>query len=268
MKKKDLKETLKQEIESEAATLERRVSTKKHLATLEMPKDSYKELMERIKAREKEMKEEKANARLHQRAKILPFPAPARRKTKTWATVAMVVVLVAGTGVGVKGAQLYMLKVEQQEGNVAYDIITDTEDIRFIELNEEDAYEKIEKELGILALRLADKPNGLKMEKVYIEAEMGEAVMEFCYNDNILSIYENKQNAKASFNAQVDGKEVDKIETFYLEKELEILEIDKKDGNIFYWVQLEYGNAYYQLSTDMELEYFKNILYGLVFKNE
>ena len=161
-----------------------------------------------------------------------------------------------------------MLKVEQQEGNVAYDIITDTEDIRFIELNEEDAYEKIEKELGILALRLADKPNGLKMEKVYIEAEMGEAVMEFCYNDNILSIYENKQNAKASFNAQVDGKEVDKIETFYLEKELEILEIDKKDGNIFYWVQLEYGNAYYQLSTDMELEYFKNILYGLVFKNE
>ena len=74
--------------------------------------------------------------------------------------------------------------------------------------------------------------------------------------------------AKASFNAQVDGKEVDKIETFYLEKELEILEIDKKDGNIFYWVQLEYGNAYYQLSTDMELEYFKNILYGLVFKNE
>lgn len=100
MKKKDLKETLKQEIESEAATLERRVSTKKHLATLEMPKDSYKELMERIKAREKEMKEEKANARLHQRAKILPFPAPARRKT--WATVAMVAVLVVGTGVGVR----------------------------------------------------------------------------------------------------------------------------------------------------------------------
>ena len=78
MKKKDLKETLKQEIESEAATLERRVSTKKHLATLEMPKDSYKELMERIKAREKEMKEEKANARFCPAA-----PAPFRFPPKT-----------------------------------------------------------------------------------------------------------------------------------------------------------------------------------------
>ncbi len=265
MKKKDLKETLKQEIESEAATLERRVSTKKHLATLEMPKDSYKELMERIKAREKEMKEEKANARLHQRAKILPFPAPARRKTKTWATVAMVAVLVAGTGVGVKGARLYMLKVERQEGKLAFDIMTDTEDILYVELGEEEAYEKIENEIGILALRLADKPNGMKLDKVYIEAEMGEAIMEFHNSTNILSIYENKQYNNASFNAQLDGKEVDIVKTFYLEKELEI---DKKDGNRFYWVQMEYGNAYYQLSTDMELEEFKNILYGLVFKNE
>ena len=215
MKKKDLKETLKQEIESEAATLERRVSTKKHLATLEMPKDSYKELMERIKAREKEMKEEKANARLHQRAKILPFPAPARRKT--WATVAMVAVLVAGTGVGVKGAKLYMLNVEKQEEG-AFDIITDTEDIRYIELNEEEAYDKIEEKIGILALRLTDRPKEMVLKELFIDTKIGEALMEFQYDNHILTIYENKQNRDVSFNAQQDGVVVDTIEIFHLDR--------------------------------------------------
>lgn len=267
MKKKDLKETLKQEIESEAATLERRVSTKKHLATLEMPKDSYSELMERIKAREKEMKEEKANERLHQKAKILPFPAPTRRKTKTWATVAMVAVLVAGTGVGVKGAKLYILNVEKQEGGNAFDIITNTEDIRYVELNEEEAYEKIEEELGILALRLTDRPKEMELGKVYIDAETGEALMEFYFDNGILSIYENKKNRNVSFNAQQDGVVVDTVEVFHLGKVVDITEFDKGNGEIFYTTQLVHGNAFYYLSSDIEMEKLESILYGIIFKN-
>ncbi len=263
MKKKDLKETLKQEIESEAATLERRVSTKKHLATLEMPKDSYKELMERIKAREKEMKEEKANARLHQRAKILPFPAPARRKT--WATVAMVAVLVVGTGVGVKGARLYMLNVEQQEGGRAFNIITDTENVQYVELEEEDAYEKIEKALGIHALMLTDRPKGLKLEKVYIDSDSGEALMEYHYGDHVFTIYENKQNSNATFRAQQDGKVVDTVEVFHLGKTIDVIEIDKGNNELSYIAQLEHGNAFYYLSSDIELDILENILYGIIF---
>ncbi len=265
MKKKDLKETLKQEIESEAATLERRVSTKKHLATLEMPKDSYKELMERIKAREKEMKEEKANARLHQRAKILPFPAPARRKT--WATVAMVAVLVAGTGVGVKGAKLYILNVEKQQEKGAFDISTETEDVFYVELTEKEAYEKIEEELGILALRITDRPNGFELEKTYIDKDMGEAVMEFHFGDDTFTIYQNKQNRNMAFNAQQDGVFVETIEIFHLGKTIDIMEFDKGNGELSYVAHLEYGNAFYYLSGDIELEKLESIIYGIVFKN-
>lgn len=268
MKKKDLKETLKQEIESEAATLERRVSTKKHLATLEMPKDSYKELMERIKAREKEMKEEKANARLHQRAKILPFPAPARRKTKTWATVAMVAVLVAGTGVGVKGAKLYILNVEKRQQDAGFDIITDNGNIYYVELSEKEAYKKIENDIGILALRLENKPKGMKLGNVFIDAEIGEALMEFYYDDHVLTVYENKQNKNGAFNTKLDGVFVDTIEIFHLGQSVEITEVDKGDGELFYSIQLEYANAFYYLSSDIELEKLKDILRGIIFKNE
>lgn len=258
MKKKDLKETLKQEIESEASALERRVNTQKSLASLEMPGDSYEDLMEKIR----EKKEHKSEMVSEPSVKILPFGI----RRKALATAAMVAVLVIGAGLGVNGARVYVLSVEEQgEG---FDIITDTENISYVDLTEEEAYDKIEEEIGILALRVADKPKNMNLEKVYVDAESGEAIMEFCYKECILSIYENKQNDNASFNTQMDGKKIDKVETFYLGKKLDVLEIDKKDGSTFYWTQLEYGNAYYQLSTDMALDEFKNVLYGLVFKTE
>lgn len=262
MKKEDLKEKLKQEIELEASALERRVNTKKSLASLEMPEDSYEDLMKRIQA--KEESEQESVDKPKRKVKIIPFGT----RRKALATVAMVAVLVVGTGLGVNGAKLYMLNVKNRDQNDRVDIAVDTDDIFYVNLTEEEAYEKIEEEMGILALRLADKPKGMELGEVIINAEMGEALMEFYYDDYALSVYENRQNKNASFNAQLDGKIIDKVETFYFEKELDVLEIDKKDGNTFYWVQLEYGNAYYQLSTDMKLDEFKNVLYGLVFKSE
>ena len=84
MKKKDLKELLKQEIESEASALERRVNTKKSLTSLEMPEDSYEQLMERIK-QNKKLEVETA-------AEMNPVIIPFRQK-KALAALAMVAVL-------------------------------------------------------------------------------------------------------------------------------------------------------------------------------
>lgn len=250
MEKEDLKERLTQEIETEALILERRVNTKKELASLEMPEDSYEQLMKRIREKEE------AKARKRQLSR------------KALATAAMVMVLVTIVGVGVNGARLYVLNVENREKNGKLDIIASTDDAFYVELTEDDAYEKVEEDIGILALRLGNKPNGMELEKIYIDVEMGEAIMEFHYNDYILNLYQNKQNENASFNVKSDGKVVDTIETFYLGKELEILEVDKIDGNVAYQVQMEYGNAFYYLSSDMSLEEFKNILYGIIFKSE
>ncbi len=263
MKKKDLKETLKREIESEATALERRVNTKKSLASLEMPEDSYEDLMERMKA--KENTEPKPESDTKPSVKRIPFHAKAQRRAL--ATAAMVAVLVAGAGLGVKGARVYMLKVEKQEGGRAFDIITDTENVQYVELDEEDAYEKIEENLGILALRLTDRPKGLELGKVYIESNMGEAVMEFHYDDHILTIYENKQNSNASFRAQQDGVVIDTIEVFHLGKTVDIIEIDKGSNELSYIVQLEYGNAFYYISSDMELDKLEIILFGIIFNN-
>lgn len=260
MKKKELKGILKQEIESEASAWERRVNTKKSLASLEMPENSYDELMERIR----EKKEQGIEPEKKSTNKIIPFCTG----RKALVTVALVVVLVAGAGLGVHGARLYILNISNREQNNKVDIAMNTEDIFYVELSEEEAYAKIEEEIGIPALRFTEKPKEMELKKVYIDAEMGEGIMEFYYNDCILNVYENKQNANASFQTSLDGKIVGKIDAFYLGKELEILKIDKSDGNMAYQVQLEYGNAFYRLISDMKQEEFEDILDGLIFRND
>ncbi len=252
MEKQDLKKRLKQEVESEASALERRVNTKKELASLKMPDDSYEELMKRISSKE--------NAR-HKTIFFRNSPK------KALATAVMAALMVTITGLGANAARLYLLKVENRENSGKPDIMIDTDAVTIEEINEEEAYERIEEEIGILALRIIDRPKGMELAKTYIDADMGEAMMEFCYQDRILSIYENKQNKSSSFNIQLDGKIVDTIETFYLGEELEILQIDKANGTMAYQVQIEYANAFYYLSGDLELEEFKNILYGVIFKN-
>ncbi|MCI8558410.1 MAG: DUF4367 domain-containing protein [Lachnospiraceae bacterium] len=250
MEKEDLKERLTQEIETEALILERRVNTKKELASLEMPEDSYEQLMKRIREKEE------AKARKRQLSR------------KALATAAMVMVLVTIVGVGVNGARLYVLNVENRKKNGKLDIVASTDDIFYVELTEKEAYEKIEEEIGILALRLSDKPQGMELGDVFIDTEMGEALMEFYYNNHILTIYENKQNKDASFITNLDGQVIDTIESFYLGKELEILKVNETNGKIVYQTQMEYANAFYYLSSDIELDEFENILCGIIFNNE
>lgn len=249
MEKEDLDERAKQEIESEALLLERRVNTKKELASLKMSEDSYEKLMNTIWEKEKLKRKRRS---LHR---------------KTLATAATVALLITVAGLGVNGARLYVMEAVKQEDESIYDITTDADDNFYVNLTEEEAYDRIEEELGILALRLGNKPNGMELGDVFIDAEMGEAVMEFHYNNHVLSIYENKQSTSAYFQTHLDGEVVDTIELFYLGKGIEILKIDKNDGNIAYHAQLEYGNAFYHLISDMEITEIENILYGIIFIN-
>ncbi len=250
MENGDLEEKLRQEIENETIQLERRVNTKKELASLKMPENSYERLMSEIHKKEKSKSKKSV------------------RFKKALTTAATAAIFISMAGVGASGAKLYVMKVAEQQSDGSYDITTDKDENFYVELTEEEAYERIEEEIGILALRLGSKPNGMELMDVFIDAEMGEALMEFQYDDYILTIYENKQIKDASFNAQLDGKLIETIDTFYLQKSIEIIEVDNNDGVIFYRTQIEYMNAYYLLSSDMNLEQFESILYGIIFKSE
>ena len=267
MNDEKIRERISREFEQEAYDLEKRLRERRaadpELAAMKMPDDSFDDLMRRIAAEQKET--ESGSVKNEDTASP---KKPFHIRKRVLLAVAAAAVLAAAMGVGATGAKLFVPKVENssKDGELNTTIINgDMEEDR--DITEEEAYEEIEERLGIQALRLSDKPDGMKLEKVYIDENMGEAQMEFVYNEQVLTIYENKQNDNTAFEKEVDGKIVDTMEVFYLDKRLNIVQVDKGNGKCFYDVEIEQGNAYYYINSDLELDEFEKIIMGIIFRS-
>ena len=106
----------------------------------------------------------------------------------------------------------------------------------------------------------------MELEKVYIDETMGEAQMEFYDDEHILKVYENKQSSSVTFDTQFDGQVIDVISLFYTNQELSILKIERETLSPSYAVELERGNAYYYITSDLELDEFEEIIQGIFFE--
>ncbi|MGN8801050.1 hypothetical protein ACTNCH_04325 [Candidatus Merdisoma sp. HCP28S3_D10] len=262
-----LRERINREFERESDALERRLQERQiadpELAAMKMPDDSFDDLMRRIAAEQKET-ESVSMENTDRKFSKKPF----RIRKRVLLSVAAAAVLAVAMGVGATGAKLFVPKVENssEDGEFNTRIISgEIEEDR--DITEEEAYEEIENRIGIQALRLGYKPEGMELEKVYIDGNMYESQMEFSFKDSMLIVYENKQNDEAIFEKKLDGKEIDVVDVFYMNKILKIVQIDKGDETYFYATEIEYGNAYYYISTDLELAIFKELLEEIYFKN-
>lgn len=254
MRKNKFRRWIKKEIETEAEALEQQVEANEELSSVRMPDDSYADLMKRIEAREK--------------SSAAPAPKAFHIRRRTLLAVALVAILLAAVGVGASGERLFSPTVESRMEDGEYNVrIINGDDEIYMEVSEEEAYDEIEERLGILALRLGYKPQGMELENVYIDEGMGEAQMEFCYGDENLKIYMNKQHSNVTFDTQFDGQIIDAVEVFYYDKKLYILEIDGNTKNSFYATELEQGSAYYQIIAELELDVFEEIVRGIFFEN-
>lgn len=141
------------------------------------------------------------------------------------------------------------------------------EDNKVIEAeNEEEAYQKIEKELGIKPVKVIDIPKKTKFIKAVIEKELG--VGEFYYQyqgENIVYVIDEDQ-AKNSIGITMED-EVIKDYTLKVEgvliniKECEIASTKQKR----YYASFDYKETKYFLSGIMEQEEFEQILKNLYF---
>lgn len=246
---------IEKEIETEAEALEKKADEAAgedpELSSLRMPEDSYEDLMKRI---EKTKRKASAPRTFHIRRRAL-------------IAVGLAAALLAALGLGASGERLFAPKVESQAEDGEYNVtIISGDDVYHVELTEEEAYEEIEDRLGILALRLGYKPQGMELEKIYIDENMGEAQMEFSYKNFILRIYENKQTSNSAFDTNIDGRIIDKVKMFHYSGEVDVLEIDGNEETDFYAAELEQGNAYYRVVSNTNLSEFKEIIQGMFFE--
>ncbi len=254
MRKDKFHEWIKRELESEAQGLEKKTaddaSEDAELAGLQMPEDAQADLLRRI--RERHLEEPKPKAfHVSRRALAASFLAA---------------VLLAAVGIGASGERLFAPKVEGQIENGEYNVtIASGDEEIYKDMSEEEAYDEIEERLGILALRLGYKPREMELTKVFIDENLGEAQMDFVYGDYILRIYENKQSSEAVFDTQVDGDIIDSVQMFHYNELLKILEIERDGKNPSYTAQLERGNAYYRITSGVDLNQFKEIVSSIFF---
>ena len=256
MRENKFRKWIRTEIETEAEALEKKAEENTELSSLHMPEDSFADLMSRIEA-------EKKNAAGNSSA-IRPYHI----RRRTLVAVALTAVLLAALGLGASGERLFAPTVESEIADGEYNVrVINGEDVQYFDWTEEEAYEEIEERLGILALRLGYKPKGMELSKVSIGGDMGEAQMEFTYEDSVLRIYENKQKSGASFDAQVDGEIIDTIEIFHYDEILNLWKIDRDNEQSSFVTYFERGNAYYQLVSNLDVEELKEIIREIFFES-
>lgn len=257
MRENKFRKWIRTEIETEAEALEKKAEENTELSSLHMPEDSFADLMSRIEA-------EKKNAAGNSSA-IRPYHI----RRRTLVAVALTAVLLAALGLGASGERLFAPTVESEIADGEYNVrVINGEDVQYFDWTEEEAYEEIEESLGILALRLGYKPKGMELEDAYIDENMGEAQIDFYYGDSILKVYGNKQNTEAIFETQIDGQVIDRVNMFQYDEGIDILQMDQDDNDSkLFAIQLESGNAYYYIISDVNISIFKEIVQGLFFES-
>ncbi len=256
MRKDKFREWIKRELESEAQGLEKKTAddaaADEELSGLQMPEGSQEELLKRIR----------------ERRGAAPAPRAFHMSRRALVAAALAAVLIAAAGIGASGERLFAPKVEGQIEDGEYNVtIASGDDEIYKEMSEEEAYDEIEERLGILALRLGYKPRGMELKRVTIGEDMGEAQMDFSQGEYILRIYENKQNSEAIFEGQTDGKIIDSVQMFHCDESVDILKIDGDKIEAFYIINLERGNAYYYVSSNLELDILKEVIRGMYWKS-
>lgn len=191
-----------------------------------------------------------------------------KKSLRVYVALAAVMIMVLAVSISSVGDGRSLMKtIKSMVGEREVVKVNSGEDNKVIEAeSEEEAYQKVEKELGIKPVKVIDIPKKTKFIKAVIEKELG--VGEFYYQyqgENIVYVIDEDQ-AKNSIGITMED-EVIKDYTLKVEgvliniEECEIASTKQKR----YYASFDYKETKYFLSGIMEQEEFEQILKNLYF---
>lgn len=217
--KKLRKLSLKEELEKEAAEIEKELAEDPELDNLKVSKELDDAIYAEIQRYEKEQEENK----------IKEFPLRAykkKKRAKLIVALVAILVLVMGMSVSSVGSKSYMKElIEKFTGKSQVDV-TNVKDMDSHEVNDNDeieAYHEIDDMIGQKVVRITDRPKEMYFQSYNIDSEMQQAQVFYKYLDEIIryEIYLNRTDSsqgttkedvkKEIYNIDIDGNKV-KIE--------------------------------------------------------
>ena len=274
----ELREWVKKQMEKENRSLENnffsRVFGRKDDITDEELDRFFADAMERIKMQEELQKEEekKEHLRKEKWKKRFSFKGDSavgyRKLSKVAGFVIVCAIAVFAASMTIEANRNYFVdSVKYLTGNDTKILIDNDASNDKPSLDEEQARDKIEEEMGVEVPEFLYRPETFEFYKYEMTPESGIARLQYWYQDTVISLYisNNFENIQSN-SFSLPGES---IETLYMLKEeipVSIIEIQEKENEPpIYLAEWEWKNHYYQLSAKMKKNIFEKILKEMIF---
>ena len=186
-----------------------------------------------------------------------------KRVGKVGLLVAILGCVLMGTGIGASGKRSYeFLARESNQGKS--NIWNNTENLESV-YEVDEAYEEINKILGVNALKLLYVPEGMVLTEVLYGE--GYARMNFTKDGNYIYIIQSLYPVENSSNATSDRKVIGSVLNKNINKNLEIKENLLSEKNIEYSTEFAIDKTYYYLAGVISKEDFELILKKVYYDN-
>ena len=260
--KKLRKLSLKEELEKEAAEIEKELAEDPELDNLEVSKELDDAIYAEIQRYEKEQEEDK----------IKEFPLRTYKKKKRAKLVVALVailVLVMGMSVSSVGSKSYMKElIEKFTGKSQMDV-TNVKDMNSQDTNEWEeniAYQKVDEMIKVNCVRLLDGPKEMHFISYNINEDIQQADLFYEYKGETIryEIYLNQTDSSRGVTREDSEVNVYEIEVDGNKVEIEERKIEKI-GEKSLIAEFEYKGVYYQLKGIMKKSDFNKIIKNLKF---
>ena len=260
--KKLRKLSLKEELEKEAAEIERELAEDPELDNLEVSKELDDAIYAEIQRYEKEQEEDK----------IKEFPLRTykkKKRAKLLVALVAILVLVMGMSVSSVGSKSYMKAlIEKFTGKSQMDVtnVKDMDSQETDEWEENMAYRQVDEMIKGKSIRIWDMPKGMKFINYSINEEIQQADIFYKYKGETIryEIYLNQTDSSKGVTKEDSEVKVYEIEVDGNKVEIEERKIEKLSEKSLI-AEFEYKGVYYQLKGIMEKAEFNKIIKSLKF---
>ena len=260
--KKLRKLSLKEELEKEAAEIEKELAEDPELDNLKVSKELDDAIYAEIQRYEKEQEEDK----------IKEFPLRTykkKKRAKLIVALVAILVLVMGMSVSSVGSKSYMKElIEKFTGKSQVDVANvkdmDSKDVE--DAAEKDAYRKVDDMIKRKCVRILKRPEKMHFVSYNINEDIQQADLFYEYKGETIryEIYLNQTDSSKGVTKEDSEVNVYEVEIDGNKVQIEERKIEKI-GEKSLIAEFEYKGVYYQLKGIMKKSEFNKIIKNLKF---
>ena len=274
----ELREWVEKQMEKENRAMENnffsRVFRKKDDITDEELDRFFADAIKRLEMQEELKKEEEEKERLRKEKwkKCFSFKGDSavgyRKLSKVAGFVIVSALAVFAASMTIEANRNYFVdSVKYLTGNDTKILIDNDASNDKPSLDEEQARDKIEEEMGVEVPEFLYRPETFEFHDCFIRKEAGTSNLQYWYKDSIVTLYISDSLEKLQSNSL--SLRENSFKTVYTDKgeiPVTISETKEKEGvEPIYLAEWERKGFYYQLSARMEKEIFEKILKEMIF---